>query len=207
MLVRMTDASIAAAYDSRATEYIETASDIAQMDARDRELIATWRDRTPGSLLDAGCGPGLWTDFLHDRHRDVVGVDISDRFLLTARTRYPRLRFQRGTLHALPFERASLGGILAWYSLIHTLPGDIPAVLDKFARVLAPGGSLLIGYFDGMPREQFAHAVTPAFFWSADALEELLTAADFTLTHTERREREPGEVSARPHGATTVIRT
>ncbi|MFS2241897.1 hypothetical protein [Microbacterium sp. OR16] len=58
--------SVGAAYDARASEYIALLGDIAQTDARDRALIAAWRDATPGRLLDAGCGPGLWTRLLHD---------------------------------------------------------------------------------------------------------------------------------------------
>ena len=36
--------------------------------------------------------------------------------------------------------------------------------------MLAPGGSSLIGFFDGVPRQPFPHAVTTAYFWSAEAL-------------------------------------
>lgn len=203
----MTDDVIAAAYDARAAEYIEIAGSIAQMDAADRELIRVWRDQSSGRMLDAGCGPGLWTEFLHDGHRDVVGVDISSQFLAAARSSSPLLEFVLATLRDLPFEDASFGGILAWYALIHIPPADIPAILAELARVLEPGGSLLIGYFDGPPREQFSHAVTPAYFWSAEALSELLTDTGFIITATERRTRESGEVSTRPHGAVTAIRS
>ncbi|MDP3949147.1 class I SAM-dependent methyltransferase [Microbacterium sp.] len=203
----MIDDVIAAAYDARATEYIEVAGSIAQMDAADRNLIGAWRDQSSGRMLDAGCGPGLWTEYLYDGHRDVVGVDIAAEFLAAARTRLPHLEFEHASLRDLPFADASFGGILAWYSLIHIPPADIPAILVELARVLEPGGSLLIGYFDGPPREQFPHAVAPAYFWSADALSELLTGAGFTLTATDRRTREPGEVSRRTHGALTAIRT
>ncbi|KJQ54473.1 class I SAM-dependent methyltransferase [Microbacterium sp. SA39] len=195
------DAVIAGAYDARASEYIRMAGSVEQMDARDRDLISRWRDATPGRLLDAGCGPGHWTDLLDDGHREASGVDISEAFLDAARSRYPHLTFSNASLRGLPVADASLGGILAWYSLIHTHPADVPAVLAEFARVLAPGGSLLLGVFIGEPREPFGHAVTTAYSWSADALEELLTDAGFEAVFRERREREPGEISARPHGA------
>lgn len=210
----MTDDAISAAYDARATEYIEITGSIAQMDAADRDLIEAWRDQSTGRMLDAGCGPGLWTEFLHDghrddgirddAHRDVVGVDIASQFLVAARSRSPHLVFEQASLRELPFEDASFGGTLAWYSLIHTPPAELPLLLAELARVLEPGGSLLIGYFDGPPREQFPHAVTPAYFWSADALSELLADVDLTVISRERRDRLPGEVSRRPHGAVTA---
>ena len=202
----MTDDSIAAAYDARAAEYIEIAGSVDQMDAADRSLIAAWRDATEGPLLDAGCGPGLWTDFLHDGHREVQGVDISEEFLASARCTYPHLRFEAASFRTLPVADASLGGILAWYSLIHTPPAEIPAVLSEFARVLTPGGSLLIGFFDGPPREPFAHAVTQAYFWSVDALAACLEGAGFMVGASEQRPRVPGEVSRRPHASITASR-
>lgn len=36
--------------------------------------------------------------------------------------------------------------MLAWYSLIHTAPSDLPVTLSELARVLRPGGFLLTGF-------------------------------------------------------------
>ena len=202
----MSDAAVAAAYDTRAAEYIELAGSIEQMDAADRALIADWRDATEGSLLDAGCGPGLWTDVLHDGDRDVFGIDISEEFLASARHAYPHLRFIAASFRDLPVADASLGGILAWYSLIHAPPAEIPAVLQEFARALKPDGSLLVGFFGGPPREPFPHAVTEAYFWSTEALGELLESAGLTISHQEHRARTAVEVSTRPHAALTAIK-
>lgn len=205
-MTRNSDTKIAAAYDARAAEYLDLLGGIEQMASGDRDLIARWRDATPDALLDAGCGPGHWTEFLHDGRRQVVGIDLSAEFLASARERFPHLRFLDGSFRDLPFADASLGGILAWYSLIHTPPADIALVLAEFARVLSPGGSFLLGFFDGEPGEQFAHAVAPAWFWSADALADVLGAVGFDVVERERREREPGEASRRAHGALTAIR-
>lgn len=195
------DAAVGAAYDDRADEYREVAGELAHMDPRDRELIGRWRDETPERLLDAGCGPGHWTAFLRDGGREVDGVDASAGFVEGARLRYPGLTFLHGSFRTLPHASGTVGGVLAWYSVIHTPPAELPEVLAEFARVLAPGGSLLLGYFHGEPRERFAHAVTPAYFWTAEALSPMLAAVGLDVQWSEVREREPGEVSARPHGA------
>ncbi|MEJ1088434.1 class I SAM-dependent methyltransferase [Microbacterium sp. Mu-80] len=212
----MPDSEIAAAYGARAGEYIALAGDLEQMAEEDRALIAGWRDATTGRLLDAGCGPGHWAQFLHagdspqsgsaGGSRAVLGIDLSAEFIANARSRYPHLEFVEGSFTELPVADASHGGILAWYSLIHTPPEELPPVFAEFARVLAPGGSVLIGFFDGTPREQFAHAVTTAYFWTSDALAELLESAGFTVTASERRGRAPGEVSIRPHASLTAAR-
>jgi len=222
----MQDEQVAAAYDLRAAEYIALLGSLDQMERPDVALIGRWRDETPGRLLDAGCGPGLWTAFLAhpesdpddpesgpadpDRvaGRDVVGIDVSAAFLAAARERHPALRFETASMRELPFPDGSFGGILAWYSLIHVPPSELPVVLAELARVLADGGRILIGYFDGEPGEPFAHAVAPAYYWSADALTPLLKDAGFAVTHAERREREPGAAgSVRPHGALIAARS
>ncbi|HWV48359.1 MAG TPA: class I SAM-dependent methyltransferase [Microbacterium sp.] len=202
----MTDASIAEAYDARAAEYTALLGSIEQMDAADRRSIEAWRDATPGTLLDAGCGPGHWTQLLHDGGRDAVGVDLAAQFVTTARSRFPDPRFERADLRDLPFADASFDGILAWYSLIHTPPAELPEILAEFARVLVPAGSLLIGYFAGIPREPFSHAVTTAYFWDVEQLGILLDEAGFDAVAHESRGRAAGEASARPHGALTALR-
>ncbi|MEZ7755897.1 class I SAM-dependent methyltransferase [Microbacterium paraoxydans] len=198
---------VARAYDERAAEYREVAGDLGLMDPRDRELIRRWRDETPGRLLDAGCGPGHWTAFLHgDEGRDVEGIDLSAAFVHGARSQYPHLSFHHGSFRTLRQAPGTVGGVLAWYSVVHTPPAELPEVFAEFARVLAPGGSLLLGYFVGEPRVIFPHAVAPAFFWTAEALSPLLAAAGLELQWSETREREPGEISSRPHGALRALR-
>ncbi|MEN0022649.1 MAG: class I SAM-dependent methyltransferase [Microbacterium sp.] len=198
---------IAAAYDERAAEYEAVGGRLSQMDPRDVATIRAWRDSTDGALRDAGCGPGHWTAFLAEGARDVRGIDLSREFVASARRSHPGIPFETGSFHDLSVEDAALGGILAWYSLIHTPPAQVPAVLREFARALRPGGSLLVGFFDGEPGESFAHAVTTAYFWSAEALGILLADAGFEVVASERRERAQGEMSARPHGSLIARRS
>lgn len=202
----MSDAGIAAAYTARADEYVRLLGDVDQMHAADRSAIEAWRDSTSGTLLDAGSGPGLWTGVLGADGREAWGLDVAEAFVVSARARFPGTRFEVGSFRDIPAEDAALGGVLAWYSLIHTPPAALPTVLSEFARVIAPGGGLLIGYFDGPARESFPHQVVTAYYWSADALGELLVDAGFTVVASERRDRRPGEASSRVHGALDAVR-
>jgi SAM-dependent methyltransferase len=93
----------------------------------------------------------------------------------------------------LDVEDGSLGGILAFYSVIHTPPQDLPGVFKEFARVLKPGGHLMLGFFAGdsaWPLE-FDHKVTLAYRWLPDGLAELLGQAGFA--EVARMVREPTE--------------
>ena len=57
--------------------------------------------------------------------------------------------------------------------------------------MLTPGGSVLIGFFDGEPGEAFDHAVHTAYYWSAEALGDLLEPYGFIVEQASAR-KEPG---------------
>lgn len=197
------DAAVRDAYSAQADAFDAFTGDIAQTAEIDRTLVATWAERVHGELLDLGCGPGQWTAFLAGlRAEPVRGVDLVPAFVDIARARHPHVRFDVGDARALAVPDAAFGGVLAWYSLIHMPPSDLPAVFAELARVIAPGGTLLIGFFDGPDEEPFPHGVTTAYFWSIMALEDLLVPAGFTVTGFETR-RDEGR---RPHGSITAVR-
>ena len=185
----MNTADVAAAYDARAAEYVDRLGSVEQMASQDRATISSWRDEFAGRALDAGSGPGHWSDVLSvGGRRDVVGVDISRRFTRSARERFPHVPFVVGDLAALPLATGSVGGILAWFSIIHTEPAGVRAIVGEFGRVLAPGGSLLLGFFDGEAGAPFDHAVTTAYHWSAEALGELLGPEGFVVERAAARQ-------------------
>lgn len=168
----------------------------------DRALVRRWADGLTGPVLDAGCGPGHWTDFLASGGTSVHGLDLVPDFVDRARQQYPGLRFELGCSEALPDATGSLGGVLAWYSLIHHDPESIHIPLSEFARVLRPGGSVLIGYFEGSAVERFDHAIAPAYRWPAVELSRQLVVAGFEVVEAHTRAA-PGH---RPHGAITARR-
>jgi len=194
---------VAAAYDRRAAEYIELFGDVDATAAQDRDVIERWSDGIRGSILDAGCGPGQWTRHLAARRAEpVVGLDGACRFIAAARERFPGVSFTVGELSRLPFDDATLGGVLAWFSIIHTAPPHLPPVLEEFARVLRPGGSVLIGFFAGADRQPFDHAVTTAWFWEAGSLSRLLECAGFAVQSVSERHEE----GMRPQGEIVATR-
>ncbi|SDZ32994.1 class I SAM-dependent methyltransferase [Herbiconiux ginsengi] len=175
------------AYSRRAAEYIELFGEIGAAHPSDRHLIATWADTLEGPVIDAGCGPGHWTDHLAERGLDARGVDQVPEFIARARSTYPGVPFTLGSLNTLDAESGSIGGVLSWYSLIHHEPSTIGMPLREFRRVLRPGGEVLIGFLEGPVVEGYAHAVTPAYLWSVDALGEELQSAGFEVTESHVR--------------------
>ncbi|MGG7464120.1 methyltransferase domain-containing protein [Plantibacter sp. YIM 135347] len=222
----MVDGEVRAAYVERAAEYIDVLGSVEQLSELDRQRIGDWSASVDGLVIDAGCGPGHWTDFLARRGVRVLGVDLVPDFIASARERFPGVPFVVGSLREPLRERlcecfsdasrASLrhlrerddivgsdgaAGILAWYSLIHLPPEELPPVLASLARELRPRGRLLLGFFEGEAAEPFAHAITTAYFWSVERMSEMLGGVGFDVIDVETR-RDDG---ARPHASLSAI--
>ena len=185
------------AYSLRADEYSSLLGSMKSVHDSDRQLIDSWAAAVEVRVLDAGCGPGHWTNYLASRGLEVRGIDLVPGFIERARSSYPGVRFDVGSIDEIDEPDDSLGGILSWYSTIHHDPSRISEPLTEFARVLRPGGLLAIGYFEGAVREAFDHAITTAYRWPASELEQALEASGFEVLESHRRTRR----THRPHGA------
>jgi SAM-dependent methyltransferase len=111
-------------------------------------------------VLDVGCGPGRHARALAERGIEVVGVDISQRFVDLARIDAPPgARFERHDARDLPFDEefdAVISLCQGAFGLQHD-PGadtDAPArlepdlaVLEGMARALRPGGRVAVSAF------------------------------------------------------------
>jgi SAM-dependent methyltransferase len=196
------------AYDAVAVLYAELFDNYLADLPLDRALIAAFaelvRAADAGPVADLGCGPGLVTAHLHSLGLNAFGVDLSPTMIELARQAHPDLSFEVGSMTDLEVGDGALGGILAWYSVIHTPPEELPAVLTEFHRVLAPGGHLLLAFFQadddpGVLAQPFDHKVTLGYRWSLDGLAELLHKAGFTESARLRREPNEGERFPRGH--------
>lgn len=96
-----------------------------------------------GLTIDVGCGEGRLTRELSGRGYDVVGVDASTALVDEARAVDPSGRYEVASIDALPFEDAAAQLAVCVNVLPHV--HDLQAAVVEVARVLAPGGTFLIG--------------------------------------------------------------
>ncbi|MFE0178916.1 class I SAM-dependent DNA methyltransferase [Streptomyces sp. NPDC059002] len=185
------------AYDSIATVYAGLARDDLEAPSPDRAWISAFADQVradgAGTVAELGCGPGPVTALLRDLGLDAFGVDLSPVMIGLAREAHPDIRFEVGSMDALDLPDGGLSGVVSWYSVIHTPPRELPPYFEEFHRVLAPGGHLLLGFFEseGAPVTPFDHKVTTAYRWPIDELAGLAAGAGFA--EVGRMLREPGE--------------
>ena len=199
----MTDDVVRAAYTTRADEYAALLGSMDAVHDLDRRLISRWAAAVRGRIIDAGCGPGHWTHFLNERGAETEGVDLVPAFVELAQQRFPSATYRVASLDDLGVPDGSIGGVLAWYSLIHLEPDRVPVILAEFARCIGPDGTLVVGFFTGDRLEPFPHKVTTAYFWPVDELARCVESAGFVVqeTHTrvnpERLDRTHAAVVAR----------
>ncbi|MEU4128284.1 class I SAM-dependent DNA methyltransferase [Streptomyces wuyuanensis] len=150
------------AYDTVAVDYADLVREELATKPLDRAMLGAFaevvRAAGAGPVADVGCGPGRIAAYLAGLGVDVFGVDLSPEMIAVARRAHPDLRFEVGNMTALGPADGALGGIVAWYSTVHTPPEALPEVLTEFRRVLSPGGRLLIAFKAGDERRRLDHA-------------------------------------------------
>lgn len=151
------------AYDTVAEDYAahlpdtraEAPLDLAVLDAFTAAVTGQVQNHDEGQgqgsarVLDAGCGTGRLTRYLAQRGCLVEGVDLSPGMVAVARRENPGVRFTAGSLTDLPFGDASFAGVVLWYSTIHTPPSGHRRLFAEAARVLRPGGHVVVAFQSG----------------------------------------------------------
>jgi ubiquinone/menaquinone biosynthesis C-methylase UbiE len=125
---------------------------------RQREALEALELGERDRLLDVGCGTGAAVRGAAEVVERAVGVDLSPKMLAEARERaagLPGVDFVEGDSEDLPFGDGEFTAVLCTTSLHHYPRPE--AAAREFARVLAPGGRVVIG--DGT-----ADAVVSRFF-------------------------------------------
>jgi SAM-dependent methyltransferase len=113
-----------------------------------------------GSVLDAGCGTGRVGRELARRGHDVVGVDLDEALLRTARRKAPNVPWHLADLATIDLGRAFECVVAPGNVMIFLTPGSEPAVISNIARHLAPGGLLIAGFGPSSTAFQVAEPMT-----------------------------------------------
>ncbi|MFG1924633.1 class I SAM-dependent DNA methyltransferase [Cryptosporangium sp. NPDC048952] len=146
-------ADVRTSYDTVAVNYAAQVRDALADDPYMRAALASFAEIIQvaggGPVADVGCGPGHVTAHLHAHGVDSFGIDLSPMMIDLARRTHPGLRFDVGSMTDLRLEDGSLGGLLAWWSLVNVPDHAIPGIFNHFKRTLRPHAPLLLGFHAG----------------------------------------------------------
>jgi len=158
-----------------------------------RQTTADLAQLQPGeAVLDVGCGTGTLA-LVAKEHVGVAGrvsgIDPSAQLLTRARHKAARrgleINFQLGVIEQLPFPDQSFDVVLSTL-MMHHLPDDLKRQgLAEIARVLKPGGRLLV--VDARrPEEHHDQPVRPVGQWNSDIQDQpaLMKEAGFSQVET-----------------------
>jgi len=115
------------------------------------QALVELRSVQPRSILDVGCGTGIFTARLERELAPggVVGCDLSSGMLAEAAVRSRQVHWTRGDSARLPFRNGAFDAVVCTQAF-HFF--DQPAAWREFRRILAPGGHALVGMLN--PRTQ-----------------------------------------------------
>lgn len=143
----------------------------------------------PGArVADIGCGPGYHTVLLRERGLRVCGFDLSLQ-MLSARG-VPGV--VQADMRALPLASRSHDAVWSAAAMLHVPRSDVPQALAEFARVLRPGGQLvlIVAEGEGERWEEVPYQPDMRRWYVYHRLEDLtglLEAAGLRVRETARR--------------------
>jgi SAM-dependent methyltransferase len=148
----------------------------------------------PSVAADLGFGGGIGLRLLLDRPEvsEAVGIDFSPAMLTAARKRFAteladgRLRLEPGSLTELPLPDSSLDGAIT-VNTVYFLD-DLAPALRELARVLRPGGRVVIGIGDPDAMAEMPFTEHGFRLRSIPELEASILAADLELVDHRRVE-------------------
>ena len=143
------------AYNQLADDYAARIDSKAHNAFYDRPaVLSLLPDVTGKRVLDAGCGPGAYAEWLLDHGAQVVEVDANEKMLAHARARTAnRAEFHLANLNAPLDFLADASFDLVICPLVLDYIRDWTPLFREFHRLLRPGGVLVFSH--GHPASEF----------------------------------------------------
>lgn len=110
-----------------------------------RENIDFFIDKINGDkILDIGCGSGRDAEYFVNKGLDVIGIDLSNRFIEISKAKVPNAQFIKMDMRNINFPVNSFDGIWSIASLLHIPKLEIKDTIIKFREVLKTNGIVYI---------------------------------------------------------------
>lgn len=139
-------------------------------------LVSHFKIGEGTSVIDFGCGPGLYASRLAQRGAQVTGIDFSSRSISYAREIAKELGLEIDYIHQdyLEFNTEKLFDLvlMIFCDLCALSPAQRGVMLEKYRSILKPGGRVVLDVtslvaFDQLVEGSSCEQVLEKGFWSA----------------------------------------
>lgn len=104
-------------------------------------VVQLLKARPTATILDLGCGSGVFTQLLWQRGFHCIGVDLSHALLQLGKKQHHAISFLQGDAETLPFADNSVDCVML-SCLIHHLPDPTRCAREVY-RILKPAGTFV----------------------------------------------------------------
>ena len=163
---------------------------VAECDV-ERAIERALGDRGLGRLVDIGTGTGRMIELFGPRAAQAIGIDRSSEMLRLARVKLERAgvasSLRQGDMYALPLADGSADFVII-HQVLHYAHSPADAIAEA-ARVLSPGGTLLVVDFAAHEREELRTSDAHLRLGFADeVMAGWFNAAGLAIDHVEHLE-------------------
>lgn len=95
-------------------------------------------------ILDIGCGSGRDAEYFLNKGLDVIGIDLSNRFIEISQAKVPKAKFIKMDMRNINFPVNSFDGIWSMASILHIPKLEVKDTIIKFREVLKTNGIIYI---------------------------------------------------------------
>jgi ubiquinone/menaquinone biosynthesis C-methylase UbiE len=157
----------------------------------EKAIGAALPGRLLGRLVDVGTGTGRMIELFAPRAAEAIGIDRSSDMLRLARAKLEAAGIQsslrQGDMYALPLADGAADSVII-HQVLHYAHSPAAAIAEA-ARVLSPGGTLLVVDFAAHEREELR--VTDAHIrlgFEDEVMAAWFAAADLEVDHVQHLE-------------------
>jgi len=170
-------------YDEIAEDYASIRMDVSVM----QELIDLFlQNLEENKILDVGCGPGRDAKYFSEQNKEVIAIDVSDKFLKIAKKNAPDATILKMDLRELAFPENTFDGLWVCASLLCIEKKDVPQALKGFCKVLKKDGLIFICVKQStrLKQKDFQE------FYEVEEFENMIKKAGFEIMETSISETE-----------------
>ena len=169
-------------YEETADDYCKAHFDI-DMTPQQLFFVGNLRGKT---ILDIGCGPGRDTKFFFKNGFEVIGIDLTPKFIKIASKLVPNAKFIIMDMRKLEFPENYFDGIWVCASFLHIPKEEAKNTLFGFKRVLKPKGLMYLTVKEGTGEKlvlKNKYKKNPKFFsfYTKNKLKKIIESSGFKI--------------------------